>query len=117
MAKIQPMGLIETMSGKVCTHSDVYFRTNKRNGNVSSGKMCNPYQGAPSANQTAVRTKFASAVASAKAILAATASDVEQTNYNKKVAYTASYDANRSFGGTLFNFVMKKEYALLTAGV
>jgi len=113
MAKIKPMALVESMSGKVCGHSDVYFRTNKRNGNVSSGKMCYPSTAAPTTNQTAVRTKFASAIASAKAIIAATSSDSVQTNYTKKVAYQASYDANRTFGGTFFNFVMKKEYEAL----
>jgi len=113
MSKIKPMALVESMSGKVCEHSDVYFRTNKRTGQVSSGKMCNPYTGAPSTNQAAARTLFASAIASAKAILAATASDTDQSNYTKKVNYTASYNADRKFAGTLYNFIMKKEYAIL----
>jgi len=116
MAKIKPMGLIESMSGKVCGHSDTYFRTNKRNGNVSSGKLCNPYSGEPTANQTAVRTKFTTATAKAKAILAATSSDTDQSNYTKLQAYTASYAANRTFGGSLYNFIVKKEYAALGAG-
>ena len=30
MADIKPMALIESMSKKVCMHSDVYFRTNNR---------------------------------------------------------------------------------------
>ncbi|MCQ2311176.1 MAG: hypothetical protein MJZ64_05440 [Paludibacteraceae bacterium] len=110
MAKIKPMGLIESMSGKVCTHSDVYFRTNKRTGAVCSGKLCNPYTGEPSTNQTAARTKFANAIASAKAILAAKSTDEDQSNYTKLQTYTASYKADNKFAGTLFNFIMKKEY-------
>ena len=110
MAKIKPMGLIESMSGKVCTHSDVYFRTNRRTGSVSSGKLCNPYTGEPTENQNAVRTKFANAIASAKAILHATSSDTDSGNYTKLQQYKSQYEANRAFPGTLFNFIMKKEY-------
>jgi len=113
MAKIKPMALIENMSGKVCEHSDVYFRTNKRNGRVCSGKLCNPYEGEPTTDQTAVRTKFTTAIAKTKAILAATSSDTDQSNYTKLQNYTASYNANRKFPGTLANFIMKKEYAAL----
>jgi len=113
MSKIKPMALVESMSGKVCEHSDVYFRTNKRTGAVTSGKLCNPYQGEPTTQQTAARTLFASAVASAKAVMAATSTDTDQTKYAKKVAYEAAYAADRKFAGTLFNFVMKKEYAVL----
>jgi len=113
MAKIKPMALVESMSGKVCGHSDVYFRTNKRSGNVSSGKLCYPSTADPTTNQTAVRTKFATAIAKAKAILAATSSDTDQSNYTKLQSYTASYNADSKFGGTLFNFIMKKEYKLL----
>jgi len=109
------MALVESMSGKVCGHSDTYFRTNRRSGNVSTGKVCYPSTAAPTTNQTAARTKFASAIASAKAILAAASTDEVQTNYQKKVSYTAAYNADRKFAGTLFNFVMKREYALLNA--
>ena len=42
MAEIKPMALIESMSKKVCEHSDVYFRTNKKTGKVYTGKLCNP---------------------------------------------------------------------------
>jgi len=108
------MSLIETMSGKVCMHSDVYFRTNKRNGNVSTGKLCNPSDAPATNGQIIVRNNFKTAVTNAKAILAATASDTVQTNYTKLVAYRASYKANPTFGGTLYNWVLKQEYKLLT---
>jgi len=109
------MVLVESMSGKVCKHSDVYFRTNKRNGNVSTGKLCNPSTAAPTTNQTSARTKFASAIAKAKAILAATSTDTDQSNYTKKTNYTAAYKADSKFPGTLFNYIMQAEYALLGA--
>jgi len=113
MAKIKPMALVESMSGKVCMHSDVYFRTNKRSGAVCTGKLCNPSTADPSTNQTAVRTMFASAVTNAKAVMNATATDT--ANYAKKQQYTAQYNANPLFGGTLYNWVLKKEFALLQA--
>ena len=113
MSKIQPMALIQSMSGKVCMHSDVYFRTNKRTGNVSSGKLCNPYTGEPTANQVAKRTNFATAAATAKAIVRATATDTE--NYAKLQNYKASYANARNFGGNLYSFIFSKELKTLNA--
>ena len=40
MSAIKPMGLVESMSGKLCGHSDIYFF--RRNGKVFTGKLCNP---------------------------------------------------------------------------
>ena len=59
MAEIKPMALIESMKKKVCEHSDVYFRTNKKTGKVTTGKLCNPSTKEPSAAQTAARARFA----------------------------------------------------------
>ena len=58
MAKVKPLAIIETMSGKVCMHSDMYFRTNKQTSAVHTGKLCNPSTKAPSAAQIAVRERF-----------------------------------------------------------
>lgn len=116
MAKIRPMALVESMSGKVCTHSNVYFRTNKRSGNVTSGKLCNPYQGEPSVDQLEVRTNFRTAANAAKAILHATApTDGGQAseNYTKLQAYKASYDQHPHYGGNLYSWILKCEYAAL----
>ena len=51
MAKVKPMGLIESMSGKVCEHSDVYFF--RHNGKIFTGKRCHPSTKAPTEAQTA----------------------------------------------------------------
>ncbi len=59
MSKIKPMGLVESMSGKICGHSDMYFF--RKNGKVFSGKICNPSTKEPTALQLAKRTKFAQA--------------------------------------------------------
>ena len=53
------MALIESMSKKVCMHSDVYFRTNKQTGATYTGKLCNPSDKAPSAAQIAAKARFA----------------------------------------------------------
>ena len=47
------------MKKKVCMHSDVYFRTNKKTGKVYTGKLCNPSTKEPSAAQTAAKARFA----------------------------------------------------------
>ena len=56
MAKYVPILLLESLSGKLCSHSDVYFAN--RNGTRYTGKICNPYKGAPSALQITQRNKF-----------------------------------------------------------
>mgnify|MGYP003292953524 CR=1 FL=1 len=112
MSKIKPMALIESMSGNVCMHSDVYFRTNKRSGQVSTGKLCHPFKGEPSTDQLAQRTKFATAVASAKTILHATAPTGGETaseNYTKLQSYQASYKSHPTYGGSLYSWILKGE--------
>ena len=59
MSQVKPMGLIESMSGKICGHSDMYFF--RKNGKVFSGKICNPSTKEPTAAQQAQRAKFATA--------------------------------------------------------
>ena len=59
MSQVKPMALVESMSGKICGHSDMYFF--RKNGKVFSGKICNPSTKEPTAAQQAQRTKFATA--------------------------------------------------------
>ena len=54
------------MSGKLCSHSDIYFA--ERNGTQYTGKICNPYTGEPTEKQTAVRFIFADTVAAINAL-------------------------------------------------
>ena len=93
------MGLVESMSGKVCGHSDVYFA--KRNGTLYTGKICNPYKGEPTAAQTAQRTKFTTARANAKTALA---------DPTQRAAYLAAFKSQRKYKD--FNgYVFAMEYA------
>ena len=98
MAEIKPMALIESMKKKVCEHSDVYFRTNKQTGKVTTGKLCNPSTKAPSASQTANKARFAKVVAAVRAILETPAKKAElEAGYKKQHRY-----------GSLFGYAMAK---------
>ena len=99
MAKIKPMVLIESMSNKVCEHSDVYFRTNKKTGEVFTGKLCNPSTKEPSMNQTAARARFAKVVAAVRTILAGSS--------EQKTQLVAEYKAQNKIG-SLFGYAMHK---------
>ena len=98
MAEIKPMALIESMKKKVCEHSDVYFRTNKRTGKVTTGKLCNPSTKEPSAAQIKAKARFAKVVAAVRTILA----DPAQT-----AALESEYKAQHTYG-SLFGYAMHK---------
>ena len=104
MALIRPLETIKSMSKKVCEHSDVYFRTNKRTGVVYTGKLCNPFEGEPSADQVAKRARFAKVSAAIRARLAVPASG---TPTEEQVAIRKAYEAQHKVG-SLFGFAWKK---------
>ncbi len=58
MAKIKPIEIIASMSGKVCQHGDTYFATNRQTGRVHTGKLCNRSTAAPTSKQIQVRENF-----------------------------------------------------------
>ena len=92
------MALIESMKKKVCEHSDVYFRTNKRTGKVYTGKLCNPSTKEPSAAQTKAKERFAKVVAAVRAILA---------DPTEKAKLEKEYMAQHKYG-SLFGYAMHK---------
>ena len=93
------MALIESMSKKVCEHSDVYFRTNKKTGKVYTGKLCNPSTKEPSAAQIAAKARFAKVSAAVRAILAGSS--------EQKTQLEAEYKAQHKYG-SLFGYAMHK---------
>ena len=99
MAEIKPMALIESMKKKVCEHSDVYFRTNKQTGKVTTGKLCNPSTKEPSAAQIKAKERFAKVSAAVRAILAGTS--------EQKTVLEAEYKAQHKYG-SLFGYAMHK---------
>ena len=106
MAKIKPLAVIESMSGKVCMHSDMYFRTNKQTSKVHTGKLCNPYKGPVDPDVAAARSRFGKVAKAVRARLAvpATLAEIEaefksQTTYGSVLGYAfhkwnGEYDAN-----------------------
>ena len=58
MAKIKPIELIASMSGKVCQHGDTYFVTNRQTGRVHTGRICHPNLLPPTEKQLAVQKRF-----------------------------------------------------------
>ena len=92
------MALIESMRKKVCEHSDVYFRTNKRTGKVTTGKLCNPSTKAPSVAQTAAKARFKKVQAAIRTILA---------DATEKAKLQAEYKAQTKYG-SLFGYAMHK---------
>ena len=93
------MALIESMKKKVCEHSDVYFRTNKKTGKVYTGKLCNPSTKEPSENQVKAKARFTKVQAAVRAILAG--------NSEQKTALVAEYKSQNKIG-SLFGYAMKK---------
>lgn len=98
MSKIKPIAIVESMSGKVCQHSDMYFRTNRQTSEVSTGKLCNPSDAEPTEAQIKVQTRFSKLGDAARAILA----DPEQ-----RAKYETAYKAQHRIG-SLLGYVIKK---------
>ena len=69
MSRIRPIAIVQSMSGKVCEHSDMYFRTNKQTQKVSTGKICNPSDAEPTEAQMKVKTRFAKVSAAVDQLL------------------------------------------------
>lgn len=101
MSKIKPTDLVESMSGKLCGHSEYYFF--RKNGKVFSGRMCNPSTKEPTANQLAQRQKFATARANAKTALA---------NSEQKAAYMEAFKKQKKYSD-FSGYVFAMEYAKL----
>ena len=98
MASIKPMVLIESMSKKVCEHSDVYFRTNKQTGKTTTGKLCNPSTKEPSANQVKAKARFTKVVAAVRTIL---------SDATEKAKLLKEYKSQTKIG-SLFGYAMHK---------
>ena len=76
------MELISKLSGKLCSHSDIYFA--ERNGTQYTGKICNPYTGEPTEKQIAVRTKFAQTIEAINALTEEQKADYENAFRRQK---------------------------------
>ena len=93
------MELISKLSGKLCSHSDIYFA--ERNGTQYTGKICNPYTGEPTEKQIAVRTKFAQTIEAINAL-----------TEEQKADYENAFRRQKKYR-TLRGYIFAMEYAKL----
>jgi hypothetical protein len=69
MAKIEPMDLVKSLSGKLCGHSDISFA--KKGDTQYTMKRCNKRSSEPTEAELAQRAKFAAVSAAVNARLKA----------------------------------------------
>ena len=90
MAKIVPMDLVKSMSGKICEHSDISFA--RRGDTQYTMKRCNERTSAPTEAEIAQRTKFGAICAAFNARLKANdPDDVAAFKAQKKYKTFRSY--------------------------
>lgn len=98
MSKIRPIAIVQSMSGKVCEHSDMYFRTNKQTQQVCTGKICHPSDAEPNEAQLRIQERFAKISAAVDELLSEPA---EREKWLKK--YLKQHKI-----GTLRGYVFRK---------
>lgn len=98
MSKIKPIPIVASMSGKVCEHSEMYFRTNRQTGSVSTGMICHPSNATPTEAQETAKTRFTKVHAAVQAIMA----DDEQ-----RATYEKSFKAQHRIG-SLSGYIFHK---------
>ena len=87
------------MSGKLCSHSDIYFA--ERNGTQYTGKICNPYKGEATEAQVAVRQKFADTIEA-----------MNQLTAEQKDAYKEAFRKQKKYR-SLRGYIFAMEYSKL----
>ena len=90
MAKITPMDLVKSMTGKICMHSDISFA--KRGDTQYTMKRCNERTTTYSEQELAHQAKFKAVAASTAArVKAADPADMTAFNAQKKYKSFRSY--------------------------
>ena len=97
MAKIIPMDLIGSMSGKVCGHSDISFA--KKGKTQYTMKRCNPRTTPYTEAELARQEKFAQVRANIKAL-----------SEEQKAEYAAQFKKYPGKYTTLNGYIFAKEY-------
>ena len=100
MAKIIPMDLIGSMSGKVCGHSDISFA--KKGKTQYTMKRCNPRTTPYTEAELARQEKFAQVRAAMNALTPEQLAD-----------YAAAFHKSPGKYSTLNGYIFAKEYAKL----
>ena len=100
MAKITPMDLVKSMSGKICGHSDVSFA--KKGKTQYTMKRCNPRTTPYTEAELARQEKFAQVRAAMKAL-----------SEEQKAEYAAQFKKSPGKYTTLNGYIFAKEYEKL----
>ena len=100
MAKITPMDLVKSMSGKVCGHSDISFV--KKGKTQYTMKRCNPRTTPYTEAELARQEKFAQVRAAIKAL-----------SEEQKAEYAAQFKKYPGKYTTLNGYIFAQEYAKL----
>jgi hypothetical protein len=101
MAKITPMDLIGSMSGKLCGHSDISFA--KKGKTQYTMKRCNPRTTPYTEAELARQAKFAQVRAAMKAL-----------SEEQKAEYAAQFKKYPGKYSTLNGYIFAKEYEKLS---
>jgi hypothetical protein len=101
MAKITPMDLIGSMSGKLCGHSDISFA--KKGKTQYTMKRCNPRTTPYTEAELARQAKFAQVRAAMKAL-----------SEEQKAEYAAQFKKYPGKYSTLNGYIFAQEYAKLS---
>ena len=100
MAKIIPMDLLSSLSGKVCGHSDISFA--KKGKTQYTMKRCNPRTTPYTEAELARQEKFAQVRANIKAL-----------SEEQKAEYAAQFKKSPGKYTTLNGYIFAKEYEKL----
>ena len=100
MAKIEPMDLVKSMSGKVCGHSDISFA--KKGKTQYTMKRCNPRSKPYTEAELARQEKFAQVRAAMKAL-----------SEEQKAEYAAQFKKSPGKYTTLNGYIFAQEYKKL----
>ena len=100
MAKIVPMDLVKSMSGKICGHSDVSFA--KKGKTQYTMKRCNPRTTPYTEAELARQEKFAQVRAAMKAL-----------SEEQRAEYAAQFKKSPGKYSTLNGYIFAKEYEKL----
>ena len=100
MAKITPMDLVKSMSGKICGHSDISFA--KKGKTQYTMKRCNPRTTPYTEAELARQEKFAQVRAAMKAL-----------SEEQKAEYAAQFKKSPGKYTTLNGYIFAKEYEKL----
>lgn len=102
MAKVKPMALIESMTGKICQDSDIHFV--RRNGKVFTAKLCKPHTGPKTEAQLATAARFKAASEQVAAIMA----NKSGAEYKDLEAAFKNQDKYSTLRGYLFARIWKE---------